>query len=311
MLNAGYARLLRYVMFIGLFGTLALFPAQASATPDYARQTGFDCRQCHVDVIGGGPLTETGKQYLETIKAQGLYRPLTTAQHVIRLIVGYFHMLAAIIWFGTIMYVHVLLKPAYASKGLPKGELRLGWLSMIVILITGVLLTVARIPSWEAFFTTRFGVLLGIKIVLFLIMLTSAVLVTIYIGPKLRKQKSLAPALVNGVCTPEGLCQFDGKDGRPAYVAFKGTIYDVTKSRLWKNGSHVTKHAAGNDLTELLASAPHGEDKVLAMPQVGKLLASGEKPKQPFHLRLFYFFAYMNLVLVFVITFVIALWRWW
>lgn len=33
--------------------------------------------------------------------------------------------------------------------------------------------------------------------------------------------------------------------------------------------------------------------------------------KQPFHLRLFYFFAYRNLILVFVITFVIALWRWW
>ncbi|HSB33216.1 MAG TPA: CopD family protein, partial [Nitrospirota bacterium] len=258
-----------------------------------------------------GALTETGKQFLKELKSEGLYRPLTTAQHTIRLIVGYFHMLAAIIWFGTIMYVHVLLKPAYASKGLPKGELRLGWISMIVILVTGILLTIARIPSWGAFFTTRFGVLLGIKIFLFLIMLASAVIVTVYIGPKLRKQKSLGPGMENGVCTPDGLCQFDGKDGRPAYFAYKGIIYDVTKSRLWKNGSHLSKHAAGNDLTELLATAPHGEEKVLAMQQVGKLLASGERPKQPFHLRLFYFFAYMNLALVFVITFVIALWRWW
>jgi predicted heme/steroid binding protein/uncharacterized membrane protein len=294
-----------------LLGMLVLFSTTAFATPDYARQTGFDCRRCHVDVIGGGPLTESGKLFLEEIKSRGLYRPLTMTQHIIRLVIGYFHMLAAIIWFGTIMYVHVLLKPAYASKGLPKGELRLGWLSMIVLLITGTLLTIARIPSWEAFVTTRFGVLLGIKIFLFMIMLVSAVLVTIYIGPKLRKQKSLAPAMENGVCTTDGLCLFDGKDGRPAYFAFKGTIYDVTKSKLWKNGSHVTKHAAGNDLTELLATAPHGEDKILAMPQVGKLLASGERLEQPFHLRLFYFFAYMNLVLVFVITFVIALWRWW
>ena len=311
MLNAAYARLLLWFMFIGLLGMLAFFSLPAFATPEYARQTGFDCRRCHIDVIGGGPLTESGKQFLKEMKSEGLYRPLTTAQHSIRLIVGYLHMLAAIIWFGTIMYVHVLLKPAYASKGLPKGELRLGWLSMIVILITGILLTVARMPSWGAFFTTRFGVLLSMKIFLFMIMLASAILVTVYIGPKLRKQKSLAPALENGVCTPDGLCQFDGKDGRPAYVAFKGIIYDVTKSRLWKNGSHVAKHAAGNDLTGLLATAPHGEDKVLAMPQVGKLLVSGEQPKRPFHLRLFYFFAYMNLVLVFVITFVIALWRWW
>jgi len=311
MLNARPEQLCNVRKIVFLLCLFVLFSSTAFATPDYARQTGFDCRRCHVDAIGGGPLTEGGKLFLEQIKSRGLYRPLTLTQHIVRLVIGYLHMLAAIIWFGTIMYVHVLLKPAYASKGLPKGELRLGWLSMIVLLITGMLLTVARIPSWEAFFTTRFGVLLGIKIFLFMIMLVSAVIVTVYIGPKLRKQKSLAPVMDNGVCTPDGLCQFDGKDGRPAYFAYRGIIYDVTKSRLWKNGSHVTKHAAGNDLTGLLAAAPHGEDKVLAMPRVGELLASGERLKQPFHLRLFYVFAYMNLVLVFVITFVIALWRWW
>lgn len=298
-------------MLICLLGMLALFPMYASATPEYARQTGFECKQCHVDVIGGGPLTEQGKQFLEEMKSRGLYRPLNITQHIVRLIIGYLHMLAAIAWFGTIMYVHILLKPAYASKGLPKGELRLGWLSMVILLITGTLLTIARMSSWDMFFTTRFGILLGIKISLFIVMLSSALIVTIFIGPKLRKQKSLVPAMDNGTCNLDGLSQFDGKDGRPAYVAYKGSIYDVTKSRLWKNGSHVTKHAAGNDLTDILKTAPHGEDKILAMSQVGKLLASGEKLKQPFHIRLFYFFAYMNLILVFVITFVIALWRWW
>jgi hypothetical protein len=71
------------------------------------------------------------------------------------------------------------------------------------------------------------------------------------------------------------------------------------------------KHSAGNDLTEALSKAPHGEDRIDAMPKVGRLLASSEKLVRPFHVRLFYFFAYMNLVLVFIITFVIALWRWW
>jgi predicted heme/steroid binding protein len=182
---------------------------------------------------------------------------------------------------------------------------------MVVLLITGSLLTIARIPSWDLFVTTRFGILLGVKIILFFVMLSSAVIVTIFIGPKLRKQRGLAPAMENGNCTVEGLCHFDGRDGRPAYIAYKGMIYDVTKSRLWKNGSHVTKHAAGNDLTDILKNAPHGEDKVLAMPQVGKLAASGGSAEKPFHMKVFYFFAYMNLVLVFVITFVIALWRWW
>ncbi|MCK9420420.1 MAG: cytochrome B5 [Nitrospirae bacterium] len=287
-------------------------PRFAFATPDYARQTGFACGQCHVDVIGGGQLTREGSDYLFDMKSRGLIRPLTMTQHVVRLIIGYLHMIAAIMWFGTIMYVHILLKPAYASKGLPKGELRLGWLSMLVLLITGTLLTIARIPSWDTFFTTRFGILLGIKISLYLIMLSSALVVTIYIGPKLRKQKTLVPAMdADGASTLDALGQFDGKDGRPAYVAYKGLIYDMTGSRLWKNGSHMMKHAAGNDLTDILKTAPHGEDKILAMPRAGRLLAPAEKPRRPFHMKLFYFFAYMNLILVFVITFVIALWRWW
>jgi predicted heme/steroid binding protein/uncharacterized membrane protein len=294
-----------------IFVISLLSPAAALATPDYAKQTGLGCGHCHIDAIGGGALTKQGEQFLAELRSKGQYHPLSLARHVIRLMIGYFHMLAAIVWFGTIMYVHVLLKPAYASKGLPRGELRLGWISMIVILITGVLLTVARVSSLEALFTTRFGILLSIKIFLYLIMLSSAVIVTIFIGPRLRGGKALAAPLQGGACTPGDLCQYDGRDGRPAYIAYKGIIYDVTKSRLWKNGSHVTKHNAGRDLTDLLKTAPHGEDKVLSLPQVGRLLATGEKAAKPFHLRLFYFFAYMNLALVFVITFIIALWRWW
>ncbi len=288
-----------------------LSPTAALATPEYASQTGLECKECHVDQTGGGALTAQGERFLVALKSKGQYRSVSLAQHLMHLTIGYFHMLAAIIWFGTIMYVHVLLKPAYASKGLPKGELRLGWISMIIILITGILLTVARVSSLDTLYTTRFGILLSIKIFLFLIMLSSAVIVTIFIGPKLRSRKTLASPLQGGACTPDDLCQYDGRDGRPAYIAYKGIIYDVTKSRLWKNGSHVTKHNAGRDLTEILKTAPHGEDKILSLPQVGRLLSTGEKAEKPFHLRLFYFFAYMNLVLVFVITFIVALMRWW
>ena len=289
-----------------------LVPPLLFATPNYAKETGKECSVCHVDVIGGGKLTPAGEQFLNELKTRGLVRRLSPVQHVVRLFVGYLHTIAAIAWFGTIMYVHVLLKPAYASKGLPKGELRLGWISMIVILITGTLLTIARMPSLSAFHTTRFGILLSVKIFLFLIMLTSALIVTIYIGPKMRR-KLMSPvaAVISRDLTPDQLSHFDGKEGRPAYMAFKGIVYDMTHSRLWKNGSHVTKHHAGNDLSDALKNAPHGEEKVLAMPQVGMLVTGERKPERPFYERLFYFFAYMNLVLVFVITFVISLWGWW
>ena len=282
------------------------------ATPDYARQSGYDCGKCHVDVIGGGKLTTTGEAFLTSLKEKGLYRQLSTTQHVVRLIVGYLHMVAAIVWFGTIMYVHILLKPAYASKGLPKGELRLGWLSMIVLLVTGTLLTIARMPNLEAFTTTRFGILLTIKIALFLVMLSSALVVTIFIGPKMRQRlKSPVALCLSRELTPEQLLAFDGNEGRPAYIAYKGMIYDISGSILWKNGRHMMKHHAGTDLTEMLKNAPHGEDKVLAMPQVGMCVTTDRRPEKPLYEKVFYIFAYMNLALVFIIIFVISLWRWW
>jgi len=295
------------------FFTLALLsPVLAQATPDFAKETGYDCGKCHVDVIGGGKLTTTGEAFLTNLKERGLYRRLSTTQHVVRLVIGYLHMVAAIVWFGTIMYVHILLKPAYASKGLPKGELRLGWLSMITLLVTGTLLTIARMPNLEAFTTTRFGILLTIKIALFLVMLSSALVVTIFIGPKMRQRlKSPVALCLSRELTPEQLFPFDGKEGRPAYIAYKGIIYDITNSRLWKNGQHMMKHHAGTDLSEMLKQAPHGDDKVLAMPQVGMCVESDRKPERPLYEKVFYFFAYMNLALVFVIIFVISLWRWW
>jgi len=56
------------------------------------------------------------------------------------------------------------------------------------------------------------------------------------------------------------LKKYDGKDGRSAYIAFKGNIYDVTGSKLWKNGSHINRHFAGEDLTPQMSVAPHAED---------------------------------------------------
>lgn len=291
---------------------LLVFAAPLFATTEYAEQTGKECGSCHVDAIGGGKLTADGARFLEDLETRGQYRRLSATRHIARLVIGYLHIMAAIIWFGTILYVHLMLKPAYASKGLPKGELRLGWLSMIVILASGVLLTIARMPDPAAFTTTRFGVLLTIKIALFLVMLTSALITTLYIGPRLRRKlRSPVAAVFSNELTLEQLAQFDGAEGRPAYFGYKGIVYDVTGSRAWRSGTHMVKHAAGHDLTDALKNAPHAEDKVLAMRQVGMLVTAGHLPERPFYERLFYFFAYMNLALVFVIVFVISLWRWW
>jgi predicted heme/steroid binding protein/uncharacterized membrane protein len=292
---------------IGLF--LIVFPFVSHSTPEYAEQTGRDCKICHVEAIGGD-LTKAGEDFREDLRIKGKYRPLHPFQRVVRLIIGYLHLLTAIAWFGTILYVHILLKPAYAAKGLPKGELILGWLGIILLSITGIPLTIARIPAWDAFYTTRFGILLSIKIILFLIMVATATIVTFVIGPKLRKRSFQAPLEKKTRLTLEELSRFDGSEMKPAYIAYKGKIYDVSSSKLWVEGNHVRKHPAGNDLTEALRTAPHDEDKILGMPLVGELITSETKVQKPAHEKVFYFMAYMNLVFVFLITFVIALWKW-
>lgn len=48
----------------------------------------------------------------------------------------------------------------------------------------------------------------------------------------------------------------NGQDKPEIWVAYKGIIYDVTKSRLWRNGKHY-EHWAGQDLTDELKDAPH------------------------------------------------------
>ncbi len=288
---------------------LILLPSSPlKATPEFSEQTGYNCERCHTESTGG-KLTKTGEQFRNELKMKGLYRPIKPFQKIVRLIIGYIHLLTAIAWFGTILYVHILLKPAYAAKGLPKGELILGWLGIIILSITGIFLTISRITSWDAFYTTRFGILLGIKIILFAIMVTTAVIVTFFIGPKLRMQREISKPKQDGNFTLEELANFDGKDGRPAYFAYKGKIYDVSSSKLWKDGVHLKKHFAGNDLTDMLKNSPHGEEKIFQMPVVGQILISKQIKKSSFE-KAFYFMAYMNLIFVFLITFIIALWRW-
>jgi predicted heme/steroid binding protein len=52
----------------------------------------------------------------------------------------------------------------------------------------------------------------------------------------------------------------NGQDKPEVWVAYKGVIYEVTHSRLWKTGKHY-EHWAGQDLTDELQDAPH-TDKV-------------------------------------------------
>jgi len=67
------------------------------------------------------------------------------------------------------------------------------------------------------------------------------------------------------------LKRFDGKEGRPVYIAQGGKVYDVTASKLWKNGRHMNRHNAGNDLTQDIQAAPHKLDVLERYPEIGTL----------------------------------------
>lgn len=62
----------------------------------------------------------------------------------------------------------------------------------------------------------------------------------------------------------------NGQDREEIWIAYQGIIYDVTGSRLWRNGRHY-EHWAGQDLTAELSAAPHGEIVFSRYPAVGRL----------------------------------------
>ena len=281
------------------------------ATPEYAERSEQGCLTCHVDEEGGGKLTQKGLEFAASGYAWppvGGYRVLGPIRRSVRLGIGYVHIIAAFLWFGTILYVHIMLRPGYAARGLPRGEVALGLLSMIVVGLSGILLTVSRIRSLDVLFLSTWGNILSIKILLYILMVSSALFTVLFVGPKLKQAKIKARVPDNKVFDPLTLTAFDGKNASPVYIAFRGKVYDVSNLRLWKSGSHM-KHQSGMDLTDAIARAPHSEEKLESLPVVGTYDAALTPPKT-FAQKAFYVIAYLNLVLVFIVLFVIAYWRW-
>ena len=73
----------------------------------------------------------------------------------------------------------------------------------------------------------------------------------------------------------------NGQDKPEIWIAFKGQVYEVTLSRLWRQGKHY-EHWAGQDLTEELKDAPHTEEVFSRFKLIGRLaLAAPGEPKLP------------------------------
>ena len=288
---------------------LVLTPLPGSATEKFALDTGHDCNYCHLDPAGGGELTAAGQAYRAEAVATGDVDILSAGSKILRFCAGYLHLIFAVFWFGTILYVHIVLKPSYAEKGLPRGEKFVGILSFWVVGITGLILAHYRIDSWQTLFDTRFGILLTIKVALYLTMLFSAILVIRVIGPRLARREVKKEHIPGQPFTRETLQAFNGKEGKPCYFAYRGKVYDAGDSKMWAGGGHMRRHEAGLDLTDDLPLAPHDEAVLTRLPVVGDFIAQDAgNPDTP--TRIFYFVAHMNLGIVFLILLIIALWRW-
>lgn len=278
----------------------AASPGTSTSTEYYASKTGQDCSVCHKDASGGGPLTDTGKSfadggYLWPSKKTTNDAKSSTGTGAAKLILGFLHLLSGIVWIGTIFYVHLVLKPRYAVGGLPKTELRMAWISIAIIGITGVPLTIMRYHDLATLFSTRSGVYLSVKIGLYLFLVLSAGYVTLVLNARLKKHRSDWQAN-------------DGREDRPAWVKVGDLLYDFSSSKRWAGGSHFGRHQAGQDLTDALKGAPHGPEKLAQFPSfslAGKALA-----KESAAVSTLLVMAYVNLFAALGVVVAIALWKW-
>lgn len=79
------------------------------------------------------------------------------------------------------------------------------------------------------------------------------------------------------VISPAELSKFDGMAERKAYYAYEGLVYDVTGSRLWKEGQHFGLQA-GQDLTGKMGDAPHGTEVFKGFTVVGRYESAASTP---------------------------------
>lgn len=62
----------------------------------------------------------------------------------------------------------------------------------------------------------------------------------------------------------------NGQDKPQVWIAYKGIVYDVSGSRLWREGKHY-EHWAGQDLTHELPDAPHTDEVFARFTAIGRL----------------------------------------
>lgn len=71
--------------------------------------------------------------------------------------------------------------------------------------------------------------------------------------------------------TKSQLAHRNGQDKEEIWCAYKGLIYELNRSKLWRDGKHY-EHMAGQDLTAEMGDAPHLENVFDKWDPIGKLI---------------------------------------
>lgn len=302
------------VLLAGVVVFSLLASGRAEARPEFARLTGKPCSACHVSPQGGGPLKPEGKEFRKQLNDLDIQIDqnlrISTGQKLLHLALWLIHIPFGVAWIGLFLYI---FSPALRRKQLviPSGPYtRQIMYGMVVIFVTGPLMVMTRMKVAPGLFTTRFGLLLLVKIAAALALATATVALLWYTKVQLaRKYRRLAKSLDSGnelELTPNDLLLFGGSDKHKAFVAASGRIYDVTGRNLWRRGIHPGGHHAGRDLTADFAKAPHGEEVFERISPVGRLVAPDTSgPGGPFTWAVRLGFAASGIIFL-----VVVLWRW-
>lgn len=309
-----------------LFFVVLLGAKNVSALPEYSEQTSKNCGACHVNPAGGGDLTAEGhyfqlnktlpeEQSPPTVAATQMepqFKPILHLSHNGRLLVGFLHVVIAVIWFGAIFYVHLIIGPDKLSAGIPKAERKLGVGSILGVFITGSILTLNRIDSLSGISSSFFGKVLLLKVFFFSCMVFLAIIAITVLHRAMSKVNENILTTPKETFTLEELSSFNGQNGKPVYVAVDEKVYDITSSRRWKDGVHLRRHHAGRDLSDALADAPHNKDVLDKFPIVGSIVKtkSASSPKSLTAFVIFKVLTYLNLLLALLILLCISFWRW-
>jgi predicted heme/steroid binding protein len=172
----------------------------------------------------------------------------------------------------------------------------------------------ARFSALSQLYTTRFGIILSVKIILYLLMVDIALFTTIVIRKKLERElgQQDTKKMTEGIFTHTDLLSFNGTEEKPTYIAVGGDVYDLSESPAWQEGRHMGQHFAGRDLTNDFTAAPHGRDVLEKFSKVGKLWKGAREtpPLISTTRRTFVYLANSALVISFLILLCVALWRW-